>query len=721
MIKNVQEKDHRELNEETRRFSEFPVPSYEEWRQVAEKTLKGGSFEEKLISKTYEGISLQPMYRQEDIEGLSHLSTPPGAVPYVRGPHALGYQEKPWEVSQELLYSTPSEFNEAAKSDLTRGQTMLNLVLDHASAFGLDPDQALPENVGGEGVSISSLKDLNTSLEGIDLEQTPLLVQAGCMGLPIYCMVLAHSQQKGMDIRKLRGCVGMDPLGTLVKEGTLPFSLQNAYDLTAQYTLWAKDKNPELKTILIQGEPYHNAGGNAVQELAYALASGVEYVREMQERGLSVDEIGQSISFSFSVGSNFFMEIAKLRAGRILWSKIIDAFGGNEEVQKMAIHARTSSWTKTLYDPYVNILRGTSEAFAAIVSGVDSLHVSLFNEAAGTPDEFSRRIARNTQIILVKEAHLSKVADPAGGSWYVESLTDSLAKEAWKLFQSIEENGGMCKALEDGIVQEQIKAISDKRFENISRRKDKFVGTNIYPNLSEQKLPNREEDRESVYHSRCLEVSTYRQTNVSQKESIFQALRKNREEKFVETSLKAIQAGVTLGEWVQAICQSDEVLPTIKVLHRHRGAEPFEALRKRAETFKEKNGSYPKVFLANMGPIPQHKARADFAAGFFESGGFEVISNNGFKTVDQAVKSTLKSGASIVVICSNDNAYLELVPPLAQAIKQANREITLFVAGKPASEQAELFKLAGVDEFIHVQSDCYNVLFDLQQQKGIGQ
>ncbi|SDL95229.1 methylmalonyl-CoA mutase family protein [Bacillus sp. OK048] len=720
MIKDVQEKDHRELNEETRRFGEFPVPSYEEWRQVAEKTLKGGSFEEKLISKTYEGISLQPMYRQEDIEGLSHLSSPPGAVPYVRGTHALGYQEKPWEVSQELLYSTPLEFNEAAKSDLTRGQTMLNLVLDHASAFGQDPDQALPENVGSEGVSISSLKDLNTALEGIDLEQTPLLVQAGCIGLPIYCMVVAHAQQKGMDIRKLRGCVGMDPLGTLVKEGTLPFSLQNAYDLTAQYTLWAKDKSPELKTIFIQGDPYHNAGGNAVQELAYALASGVEYVREMQERGLSVDEIGQRISFSFSVGSNFFMEIAKFRAGRILWSKIIHAFGGTEEIQKMFIHARTSSWTKTVYDPYVNMLRGTSEAFAAIVGGVDSLHVSPFDQAAGPPDEFSRRIARNTQIILEKEAHLSKVADPAGGSWYVEFLTDSLAKEAWKQFQLIEENGGMFKSLENGFVQEQIKEIADKRFNNISRCKDKFVGTNIYPNLGEQKLPNREENRDSAYLSRCSEVRSYRQTNVSQKQTILQALRKNSEQKLVETSLEAFQAGATLGEWVQTISQTEKNLPVIKVLHSHRGAEPFEALRKRAETFKEKNGTYPKVFLANMGPIPQHKLRADFAAGFFESGGFEVISNNGFETVDQAVKAAIQSGASIVVICSNDNAYPEFVPPLAQALKVANREITLFVAGRPASEQAGLFKQAGVDEFIHSQSDCHHVLFSLQQQKGIG-
>lgn len=720
MTKEVQEKDYLELNEENRLFSEFPVPSYEEWKKTVEKTLKGASFEEKVVSKTYEGISLQPMYRQEDIEGLSHLSSKPGAAPYVRGTRALGYQEKPWEVCQELVYSNPSDFNEAAKKDLKRGQTMLNIVLDKASAFGQDPDQSLPKNVGRGGVSISSLKDLNRALEGIDLEQTPLLIQAGCAGLPIYCMVVAHSQNTGTDIGKLRGCVGMDPLGTLVKEGSIPFSLEKVYDLMANLTLLAKDKTPELQTILIQGDPFHNAGGNAVQELAFALATGVEYVREMQERGLAIEKIAPRMLFSFSIGSNFFMEIAKLRAGRLLWSKIIDAFGGNQEAQKMFIHARTSNWTKTVYDPYVNMLRGTAEAFAAIVGGVDSLHVSPFDEAVGQSDELSRRIARNTQIILEKETHLSKVADPAGGSWYIESLTDSLAKNAWELFQKVEGNGGMSEALKNGFVQGEIKEIADERFVNIGRRRNKFVGTNMYPNLNEKKLLERNVDRDSVYQTRCLEVSSQRKlTNSGAKETLFKLLRTNNKQ-IVDTSLKAIHAGVTLGEWVQAVSHLDEVPPIIRSLDSHRAAEPFEALRKKAEIFKDKNGFYPKVFLANMGPISEHKLRADFAKGFFEVGGFGVISNNDFETVDQAVQAALTSGSSIVVICSSDEVYPEIVPLLAHQLNQANPEITLFVAGLPTLDQVELFKKAGVDGFVHLQTNCYNVLFDLQQQKGIG-
>ncbi|MCQ6275373.1 acyl-CoA mutase large subunit family protein [Bacillus sp. V3B] len=706
--------------EENQLFSEFPHPSYKEWREVAEKSLKDASFEEKLISKTYEGIFLQPLYRKEDIEGLSHLSSLPGAAPYVRGTRALGYQDKTWEVCQELVYPTPLEFNEAAKNDLQCGQTMLNLVLDQASSLGQDPDQVSPEKVGKGGVSISSYQDLGNALKGIDLEQTPLLIQAGCAGLPIYCMVVAHAKAAGMEISKLRGSVGMDPLGTLVKEGTIPFSLKKSYDLLAHQTSWAKKETPELKTILVQGDPYHNAGGNAVQELAFTLATGVEYIREMQERGLSIEEMAPRMLFSFSIGSNFFMEISKLRAVRLLWSKIIAAFGGNEEAQKMTIHARTSYWTKTVYDPYVNILRGTSEAFAAVIGGVDSLHISPFDEAIRPPDEFSRRIARNTQIILEKEAHLSKVADIAGGSWYVESLTDSLAKEAWKQFQQIEKNGGMFKTLDSSYVQEQIKEIADKRLNNIGRRKDKFVGTNMYPNLIEQKLSVPKADKDSVYQTRCEEVGNYRKANDgSKKNSLLNELGVSKEGN-VHLSLEAIQAGITLSEWVKAIRQMDKASPTIQALNIHRGAERFEGLRKKAEMYKETNGSYPKVFLANMGPISQHKPRADFSREFFGVGGFEVISNNGFSTIDEAVHAALTSGTSIVVICSNDATYPEIVPQLAQKLKQENPDSILFVAGLPNSEQAERFKQAGVDDFVHMQSNCYNVLFDLQQRKGIG-
>jgi methylmalonyl-CoA mutase len=717
-MKEVGLEEKQKIIKDNRRLTEFPIPSYEEWKEKAEKSLYGASFEEKLVTETYEGISLMPMYTEVDLEGGTFLSSMQGKTPYVRGTK-IGTEEKPWEVSQELLYSTPEDFNLAAQNDLKRGQTMLNLVLDRASAFGIDPDQAPPENVGSGGVSISSIEDISTAFEGIDLEQTPLLVQAGCTGLAIYSMVIGDAKKRGVEISKLRGCIGMDPLGTLANEGTLPFSLQTAYNLMAEYTIWAKELTPKLRTMLIDGTPYHRAGGNAVQELAFSLAAAVETIRELQDRGLTIHEISSRMLFSFSIGANVFMEIAKLRAARILWSRIIDAFGGDDEAQKMFIHARTSTWTKTVYDPYVNMLRGTAEAFAAVIGGADSLHVSPFDEAIGQPDEFSRRIARNTQIILEKEAHLAKVADPSGGSWYVESLTESLAENAWKQFQQVERLGGMSKALENVYIQEEIQAVADKRFENIGRRIDRIVGTNIYPNLSEKKLAKHMDVYESVYQDRCLMVDSYRKsTDSPEKETLLGLLSTNNGQN-LSIYIQAFQAGVTVGQWIQAVSQYT-YLPIVQALPAHRGAERYEVLRENAEIFKEKHGSYPMVFLANIGPIVQHKARADFAAGFFEAGGFEVITNNGFETARQATAAALESGASIVVICSSDTAYPEVVPPLARELKQVNPDITLFIAGLPAAEQVALFKQAGVDEFIHIQSNCYYVLFELQQQKGIG-
>lgn len=719
MMKNLQEKESELQKEDKKLFREFPAPSFNEWKQAAVKTLKGASFEEKLVTNTYEGIAVQPMYTQESIKGISHLSSEPSAAPYLRGTKGFG---ETWGISQELPYGLASKFNEAAKKDLNRGQTMLNLVLDSASSIGLDPDHALSKDVGDKGVSISSIQDIQVALEGIDLETTPFFVQAGISGLSVYSMIVGHLMKSGTDTRKLRGCVGMDPLGTLAKEGALPFSIAKAYDLMAKVTVWAKLETPEVKTILIQGDSYHSAGGNAVQELAFTLASAVEYLRELQARRLMVQEISKRMAFTFSIGSNVFMEIAKLRAARLLWSKIIAAFGGSEEDQKMFIHARTSSWTKTAYDPYVNMLRSTAEAFTAVVGGADSLHVSAFDEPLRTPDEFSRRIARNTQLILDKESHLSKVADPAGGSWYVEALTDSIAKHAWELFQQIESVGGMSQALQKGMVQDQIKQVADQKFTDIVKRKKTIVGTNMFPNVKEQKLPN-DEGTESFYETRCADVRSYREsTDSNKKETLLEQLRAAKEANS-ENFLMVFRHGATLGEVTRAIRQADfdAEVPTIMALPVHRASEPFEALRKNAETYKEKMGSFPKVFLANMGELARHKQRADFAAGFFEVGGFEVISNNGFKTIDQAVEAALDSRASIVVICTNDPLYPEVVPSLTQELKKYKPDLTLFVAGQPSSDQVQGFKQAGVDDFITVQSNCYQVLLNLQQQKGIGQ
>jgi methylmalonyl-CoA mutase len=463
-------------------FGEFPATSYDEWRKAAEATLKGAPFEKKLVTKTYEDIDLQPMYRQEDIEGLSHLDSLPGFGPYVRSTSTLSYVGKPWDVSQEIACSTPEEFNNALLSDMERGQNSVNLIVDRATLVGIDADGAPAGDVGRGGVSISSVEDLATALKGIDLEKTPIYIQASTSSLAFTALLIALVRRKGQAADKLQGCVGMDPLGILAVEGALARPVEEIYDVMAKLTAWASGHAPQLQTITVQGYPYNDGGASATQELAFTLATGVEYLREMLKRGVAVDAASERMRFAFSLGSNMFMEIARLRAARLLWARIVKAFGGAEEAQKMRIHGRTSRWNKTRYDPYANMLRTTTEAFSGIVGGVDSLHVGPFDEVLRTPDEFSRRIARNTHTILREECHLPRTIDPAGGSWYVEALTDAVAKKSWQLFQEVEKQGGIFQALQAGFPQAEVEKIAQKRATNAALRKDIFVGTNMYPN-----------------------------------------------------------------------------------------------------------------------------------------------------------------------------------------------------------------------------------------------
>jgi methylmalonyl-CoA mutase len=417
------------------------------------------------------------------------------------------------------------------------------------------------------------------------------------------------------------------------------------------------------------------------------------------------------------------MEVAKLRAARMLWAKVVAAFGGNEASQKMTMHGRTSAWNKTVYDPYVNMLRTTTEAFAGIVAGCDSLHVSCFDEAVRLPDEFSRRIARNSQIILQKESHLTQVIDPAGGSWYVEQLTDTLAKKAWQLFQTVEQQGGMFKALQAGFPQEQVAKTAQERANNLAQRKDIMVGTNMYPNLSEKRLEVRGPDYAALHKKRANYVSDYRtEMDNPQSTLVLDKLANilNADSAhLVEAAIEAALTGATLGEIARTARTGDEAKTTLKAIGVHRGAEMFESLRRAAEAYQSKTGSLPRAFLANMGPIPQHKARADYASGFLQVGGFAIIGNNGFATVAEAAQAALASGAPLVVICSTDETYPELVPPLVESIKAAKPETLVVLAGYP-TEHVEAFKAAGVDEFVHVRANVYNTLAQLQQKLGIG-
>lgn len=704
---------------EDRLLSDFPPASYDEWRKLAEEQLKGAPFEKKLVTPTVEGIDLQPLYHQGDVAGLPHLRTWPGLPPYLRGGPAAGHAGQPWLICQEIAYGTAEAFNQAIKYDLERGQTAVTLRLDKATRLGQDPDEAQPGHVGQGGLSIATVDDLARALEGIDLEQTPLYIQASAAAVPTTALLMALVKRQGKALARLRGGIEMDPLGNMAREGVLPRSVAGAYDQMAHLLKWAKANAPQWQTVTVHGQPYSDGGGSAVQELAFVLATAVEYLRALQARGLSIDEITPRFRFAFSLGSHYFMEIAKLRAARLLWAKVVQAFGGSPAAQQITLHGCTATWNKTAHDPYVNMLRVTIEAFAGAAGGCDSIHTGQFDEAIRPPDEFSRRIARNTQIILQNEAHLPRVIDPAGGSWYVEKLTDQVARAAWQLFQEVEWQGGMAQALQAGFPQAQVAQTAAKRAGNLATRKETLLGTNRYANLQE-KLPEPDGIGIATLHKKRADYVAQFRTGLDTDQStvVMQKLAEVLEaehDAILEAAIGAALAGATIGEIARTLRKGDETKATIEAIPARRGGEPFEALRAAAEAYRTRTGARPRVFLANLGPISQHKARADFAADFFQIGGFEALNNNGFPTPEQAAQAALDSGAPVVVICSTDETYPEVVPPLVKAIKAAKPATIVVLAGYPA-DQIEAHRAAGVDEFIHLRANVVEVLEKVQKR-----
>lgn len=697
-------------------FSEFTAPTYEEWRKEAEITLKGAPFEKKLISKTYEGIDLQPIYLRADGDKIEHAKSLPGFAPFVRGGNVLGQHLDGWEISQEFAFSTPKEFNSAVRTDLERGLTAVNIVLDKATRNGDDPDSAKVGEVGKGGLSIATLKDLQRALEGIDLARVPLFIRTGASAMPFAALLFALAKQGKKSLAELRGCIEMDPVGVISHEGSLPQSYDEAYREMAILTTWAAKNAPKLQTICVHARAWHEGGGNAVQELAFAIATGAEYLREMTKAGLDVNVVAPRIRFSITVGTQYFTEIAKLRAARILWADVVKAFGGNEESQKLTLHVRTSHRNKTIYDPYVNMLRTTVEAFAAVLGGSDSIAVAPFDEVIRTPDDFSRRIARNTQIILQKESHLDHVIDPAGGSWYIETLTDKLAQAAWKLFQEVEGKGGIRAALEAGFPQQAVAAIAKERVKAAQTRKDTILGTNMYPNAKEKPLEVRLPDLAAIHKKRSAELAEFRtsseQSDLTSVLDKLSQLLDSAPERVLDAAIAAIISGATLGEITRTIRSRDVSRPKITPVCIFRTAECYEQLRAAVEA-RTAEGKRPKIFLAVMGPLKQFKARADFSAGFFQVGGFEVVyPKKGFATAEEAAKAAHESGAKAAVICSTDDTYPELVPAFVKALKETNSDQTAIVAGYP-TDHIEAFKAAGVDEFIHIRANCYQILTEI--------
>lgn len=703
-------------------LAEFPPVTVEAWRALVEAELKGVPFDKKMLSSTYEGITLRPIYQQADVANLPHLGSLPGYAPFVRGASAAGYVGKPWDVSQEIKEPDPAVFNDTAQASLQRGLTALNIVLDQATRRGADPDWAKPAEVGTGGLSIASLADLDRALQGIDLERVPLFVRAGASGMPFAALLAALARIRRKDIAKLRGCIEIDPLGVLAHDGALPQSLGSAYREMAALTSWAATHAPQLQTLCVHSRAWHEAGSNAVQELAFTIAMGLEYLRELSARGVPVDVSAPRLRFAMTVGTQFFTEIAKLRALRMLWARVVQAAGGNADAQRCRIHVRTSLWNKTVYDPYVNMLRSTVEAFAGAIGGCESMQVGAFDEAIRTPDDFSERVARNTQLVLQAECQLDRVIDPAGGSWYVESLTDELARRSWTLFQEVEKRGGMARALSEGWPQAAVAKTAEEKRAAVARRRDSVIGTNQYANATEKPLETRSADSAVFHRRRMQQVAAARtEADDANHQAVLERLSgvvAAAESSLMEAAVQAASSGATLGEITRAVRIQDQAPATITPVTWTRVSVGFENLRRAVEQHATKMDRKPRMFLANLGPPKQYRARADFSRAFLEVAGFEVVNPNGFATPEEAAAAAIQAGADAVCVCSTDETYPALIPPLAAAWRAQKPGQPLILAGYP-TDQLDAHRAAGVEIFIHIRANALEVLSQIASRLGI--
>jgi methylmalonyl-CoA mutase len=610
------------VNEE-KLFNEFPPVSTQDWEAVIQADLKGADYEKKLVWKTIEGFKVKPYYRAEDLQNLKYLNVNPAEFPYVRGSQTEGNK---WEIRQDITVEKPEEAGKIAIDALEKGATAVGFIT---------------------GEAVKSAADFAKLLAKYPYECASVNFIAGSKSLQILGWLADDVAKRGVATADVKGSIDIDPLGHLTATGNWYASeeadfaeLKNAIEL-------AKAKLPKFKVIGVDASLFINAGSNISQEMGFALAIGNEYLARLTAAGLNADDVAKRIQFNFSTSSNYFFEIAKYRAFRMLWAKVVETYKpACSCTPKAYIHATTCDFNKTVFDPNVNMLRVTTEAMSAVLGGANSLTIKGFDFLYKKENDFSDRIARNVQVLLKEEAYFEKIVDPAAGSYYIENLTNSLAEQAWTLFQKVEAEGGYTEALKKGLVQSEVEAIANQRLKNIATRRETVLGTNQFPNFKETVLAN-------------IDTSVY---DKKEKASANQA---------------------------------------VKPIVKFRAADEFETLRLRTE----RSGKRPKVFMLTIGNLAMRLARSQFSSNFFACAGFEIIDNNGFKTSEEGAKAAFEAKADIVVICSSDDEYAVFAPEVAELL--GNKAIFV-VAGAPAC-QAEL-EAKGIKNFISVKSNVLDTL-----------
>ncbi len=610
-------------------FSEFPPVTAQQWKEFIIKELKGADFEKKLMWKSPEGITIKPFYTKADVSEFVYTADSSSWVDIRRNQK----KDNNWIIFEEIYVADIDKANQQACDALKRGAEGVEFIVQPKIHFELT-------------TLFKTQQDFDRLLQNISLEQTPVRFIAGCSSGIVLSMLDEYIQQHKLDKTKIQVHIDYDPIGHLVLNGNFFTAEENMYPQASSLLKYADSLFDEHSTVLaINGYYFQDAGATILQELAFSLAIAADYLTNISELGLSVESIAKRMTFNFGVASNYFMEIAKFRAARFLWSKLLEAYDIKSYIP-IHMHAVTTTWNKTAYDPYVNLLRLTTEAMSAVLGGVDSLTVKPFDAVYKSPDSFSQRLSRNIQLLLKEEVHLDRVIDPAGGSYYVESLTQSLIEEAWKIFLQIYQSGGFVQSFKNGSIQSMIEEVQQRRNMAIAMRQEILLGTNQYPNLNEKI-----------------------------------------KEQVVPCILKGLMPS---GK------------PVYKPISLYRGAEAFEQIRLETEQLSRR----PKVFLLTYGNLAMRKARANFTINFFGCAGYEIIDNPGFSTVEEGIMAAKQSNAEIVVICSSDEEYPAIVPSIVQELK--NEKIVV-LAGYP-KEYVEQFKAIGLEHFIHIKSNVLDTL-----------
>ena len=671
---------------------EFPKKTLDDWQALAGKECKGRSPEE-LIWDTAEGFAVKPLYTTEDLKGLNHLDSLPGMAPFVRGPKATMYAGRPWTVRQYAGFSTAEESNAFFRKNLEAGQNGLSVAFDLATHRGYDSDHArVVGDVGKAGVAIDSVADMEILFDGIPLDKMSVSMTMNGAVLPVMAMYIIVAEEQGVPPEKLAGTLQNDILKEFMVRNTYIYPPTPSMRIVSDIIAFTSANMPRYNSISISGYHMQEAGATCTQELAYTIADGVEYVRAAIAGGLNVDAFAPRLSFFFGIGMNFFMEVAKLRAARLLWSTLMAEQFAPQDTRSLMLrtHCQTSGVSLTAKDPYNNIVRTTIQAMSAVLGGTQSLHTNSFDEALTLPTEFSARIARNTQLVLQEETGITKVVDPLAGSYYVENLTHQLVTEARKLIDEVEEIGGMTRAVESGMPKMRIEEAAVLRQARIDRGEEIIVGVNKYQLAEEPTVEILDIDNTAVREAQIRRIKEVRDNRVETVCSkALNTLTHAAEEgtgNLLALAIDAARARATVGEISDAL---------EKVYSRHRavthsiagvygaayeGDEGFVSIQKEVEKFAQAEGRRPRMLVCKLGQ-DGHDRGAKVIATAFADIGFDVDIGPLFQTPEEAVREAIENDVHVIGISSQAAGHKTLVPQVIEGLKQEGAEDIIVICG----------------------------------------